>query len=258
MAMFNSPQSQESLPRVIQPSVYELPSSAKVNGVQSMNENSQPQQITADQPKILQLKESEYVYRQGDQPLGLYFIKSGSIKIVTNRSLKRGRMASPDFISQVVGSGNFFGYTNVITGQPHTSYAKALKPTEILVYSLESVRELMNGPDSIAKSLLLQTVKDSNERSAIEQLHYLASVQERIAYQLLLLSDRFGVDTEQGRLLSIKLTRNELAQLAGTINESLSRHLTELKNEGILDLVGKEIIIKDRNALMQKSGNFNL
>jgi CRP-like cAMP-binding protein len=81
-------------------------------------------------------------------------------------------------------------------------------------------------------------------------------VQERIAYQILLLADKFGAQTTQGLSLNLRLTRNELAQLAGTINESLSRHLTEFKNEGIIDLNGKEIIVKNRQALMARSGNF--
>ncbi len=84
----------------------------------------------------------------------------------------------------------------------------------------------------------------------------MASVEERIAYQLILMSEKFGVETEDGVSLNLKLTRNELAQMASTINESLSRHLTEFKNEGLIELNGKEIIIKNKAGLMAKSGNF--
>jgi CRP-like cAMP-binding protein len=104
--------------------------------------------------------------------------------------------------------------------------------------------------------MLSQIIKDMQERENLSQLQYLASVQERIAYQILILADKFGIQKEDGIHLSLRLTRNELAQLAGTINESLSRHLTELKSEGIVDLVGKSIIVKNRQALMEKSGNF--
>lgn len=206
--------------------------------------------------QVLTLKENEFIFRQGEMPKGVYFVKSGCVKVVVNRSLTRGRMASPEFISQVVGTGNFFGYNSAIKGGSHQSFAKTLKPTELHVYSLEAIQQIMNGPDGLVKSLFLQMVKDSEAQAVIGQLHYLASVQERIAYQLLLLADQFGVPTAAGTHLNLRLTRNELAQLAGTINESLSRHLTEFKNEGILDLNGKEIIIKDRQALMQRSGNF--
>jgi CRP-like cAMP-binding protein len=102
----------------------------------------------------------------------------------------------------------------------------------------------------------MQLLSDVEGLETVGQLHYLASVQERIAYQLSLLGDKFGVQTAEGLLIGLKLTRNELAQLAGTINESLSRHLTEFKSEGLIELKGKEIIIKDRAGLKLKSGNF--
>lgn len=102
----------------------------------------------------------------------------------------------------------------------------------------------------------MQMAEDLQSFETISQLHYLASVQERIAYQLVLLTHKFGVPVPEGLSLNLKLSRNELAQLAGTINESLSRHLTEFRNENIIDVHGKEIIVKDLDALKRKSGNF--
>jgi hypothetical protein len=68
------------------------------------------------------------------------------------------------------------------------------------------------------------------------------------------LADKFGTPSANGVSLNLRLTRHELAQLAGTINESLSRHLTELKDEGVLDVRGKEIVIKNREALVARAG----
>jgi CRP-like cAMP-binding protein len=205
---------------------------------------------------VLSLKENEYVFKEGDTPRGLYFIRSGAVKVVVNRNLTRGRMSSPEYVLKVVGAGDLFGYKALIKGTPHPDFAKTLRPTELYIYSKEAVQSVMSGPNSVNKMLFNQMVKDLDLKETINQLHYLASVQERIAYQLILLADKFGVPTSNGTLISLKLTRNELAQLAGTINESLSRHLTEFKNEGILELNGKEIIVKDYRALMERSGNF--
>lgn len=205
---------------------------------------------------VLSLKENEYVYKEGEEPKGLYFVRSGAVKVVVNRSLTRGRMSSPEYVLKVVGANDLFGYKALVKGTPHTDFARTLRPTELYVYSKEAVQSVMNGPSSVNKMLFTQMVKDLDAKETINQLHYLASVQERIAYQLILLADKFGVPTSNGTLISLKLTRNELAQLAGTINESLSRHLTEFKNEGILELNGKEIIVKDYRALMERSGNF--
>ena len=107
----------------------------------------------------------------------------------------------------------------------------------------------------LMQELLQQSVGEINTNEKTGQFNYLASVQERIAYRLIELSDRFGVKQGNGVSLNLKLTRNEFAQLASTINESLSRHLTEFKNEGLIDINGKEIIILNREGLAAKSGS---
>lgn len=231
---------------------------------ESVDLNKEPQGVQLvsgtsnwDTPtQVLNYRESDYIFREGETPKGIYLVKTGAVKLVVNRDLTRGRVASPEYINKVVGPGEFFGFKPIIKGSNYSFFAKTLKPTEVYVYPKEVIASVMNGPNSIFKMILLQATKDLENYENINQLHYLASVQERIAYQLVLLGDKFGIATANGISLNLRLTRNEMAQLAGTINESLSRHLTEFKNEGIIDLHGKEIIIKDRNALMAKSGNF--
>ena len=217
-------------------------------------QNIMPQQT-------LTLRENETVYSEGDIPKGLYMIKSGAVKVYVNRKRARGRISSPEFMTKVLGPGDIFGYQSLIKGTPHNEVVKTLKATELAIYSKESIsvslRPYPVGQASIAQSLMSQMVKDLERKEKDSELHYLASVQERIAYQLVLLADKFGVSDEKGIHIDLKLTRNELAQLAGTINESLSRHLTELKTEGIIELAGKEIIIKNKAALFDRSGNFS-
>lgn len=238
------------------------------------NETSTPsltpsanQQLPFDKPVTLQplqlltLKDNETIYSEGDQPKGLYVVKSGAIKVYVNRKRARGRIASPEFMTKILGPGDIFGYQALVKNAPHAEVAQTLKPTELAVYSRDSVVMSLKSPSlsgvAIGQQLMVQMVKDLERKEKDSELHYLASVQERIAYQLVLLADKFGVHTEKGIHIDLKLTRNELAQLAGTINESLSRHLTEMKTEGIIELVGKEIIVKNKAALLDRSGNFS-
>ncbi|MGZ3743054.1 MAG: Crp/Fnr family transcriptional regulator [Pseudobdellovibrionaceae bacterium] len=208
--------------------------------------------------EIIQLKEGDILFKEGDMPRGLFYVHSGSVKVVVNRNMTRGRTASPEYVTKLVSPGEFFGYKSLVRGSPSSSMAKAIRPTTVWLYPKELVMGGLQHASPLLKMLLQQAVSDIESYEITNQLHYLASVQERIAYQLVVLADKFGVQTTNGISLNLKLTRNEFAQLASTINESLSRHLTEFKNEGLIDLNGKEIIIKDMKALMAKSGNFKI
>lgn len=206
--------------------------------------------------EVLHLKENEKIFSEGEVPKAFYLVRSGAIKLTVHRPILRGRTGSPEYLKKILGPGDLFGYKSIVKGTTQEEQAKVLMPSEVYAYSSAAMQAILNVPNSLGKMLISQMIKDLESKEATVQLHYLASVHERIAYQLILLSDRFGVEKEDGLHLNLRLTRNELAQLAGTINESLSRHLTELKGEGILDLNGKEIVIKNRQALMQKSGNY--
>jgi len=235
---------------------FQEPQGAALQAGQVSPEPHSPSTQGLGPQKILNLQEGSVVFRVGEIPQGLYFLKSGAIKLVTERKLNRGRVSSPEFINKIVAPGEFFGFKAAVLEMNYPFYAEVLTSAEVWVYSLESIKEIMNGPDSLMKAVLQQIAADLEAHEQTAQLHYLASVQERIAYQLALLAEKFGERVEGGLSLNLHLTRNELAQLAGTINESLSRHLTELKNEGLIDLRGKEIIVKNLPALKDKSGNF--
>lgn len=206
--------------------------------------------------EIIQLKEGETLFREGEVPLGLYYVQNGCVKMVVNRQQARGRTTSPEYVTKLVSPGEYFGYKALVRNGTSNSTAKAVKSSTIWMYPREAVLGTLANASPMVKLLLQQAVGDIENYETISQLHYLASVQERIAYQLVVLSEKFGVETPHGVSLNLKLTRNEFAQLASTINESLSRHLTEFKNEGLIEINGKEIIIKDKIGLMKRSGNY--
>jgi CRP/FNR family transcriptional regulator, cyclic AMP receptor protein len=206
--------------------------------------------------EIIHVKEGDIIFKEGEPTRGLFYVQSGCIKMFVNRSQARGRTTTPEYVTKLVGPGEYCGYKALVKGGPSTATAKAIKTSTLWLYSKDMILQALQSSSPLFKVLLNQAVFDLEAYEMTSQLHYLASVQERIAYQLVLLADKFGLQTPNGVSINLKLTRNEFAQLASTINESLSRHLTEFKTEGLIDLNGKEIIVKDREGLMAKSGNY--
>ncbi len=205
---------------------------------------------------VMTFEEGQDVFNEGEMSKGLYILKSGCVKIFVHREASRGRTTTPEYVTKLVSPGEMFGYKSLASEGQNKAFAKAVRTSTVWMYAAKDVMNLLSQTHPIIRTLLQQAIMDIQNYEKISQLHYLASVQERIAYQIVTLADRFGVQTAKGLSLNLKLTRNEFAQLASTINESLSRHLTEFKNEGLIDINGKEIIIKNREGLAAKSGNF--
>lgn len=207
--------------------------------------------------EIIHFKDGDTIFKEGEEPRGLYYVQSGCVKITMNRKQSRGRTTSAEYVTKLVGVGEYFGYKALVRGGKAKATAKAVKSTAVWLYSKDRVMMALRSANPLVKLVLQQAIGDITSYENTNQLHYLASVEERIAYQLVMMSEKFGVATDEGVSLNLKLTRNELAQMASTINESLSRHLTEFKNAGLIELNGKEIVIKNKEGLMAKSGNFS-
>lgn len=200
------------------------------------------------------VKMGETIFREGNPVEGLFFLKNGLIKLSRKSLSLRGRIGGEYFLCDILGPGNYIGLTDYFEKSIHNFQAVALQPSDIIFFAKSTLQNLLDKNIALMRELLSQSLQQNLSYQQRFYQHFLASVGERIASLLLDLSERFGEATPQGVVLNLKLSRSELAQLAGTINESLSRHLGDLKEEGIIDVQGKKITIRDRRRLEAKAG----
>jgi CRP-like cAMP-binding protein len=66
----------------------------------------------------------------------------------------------------------------------------------------------------------------------------------------LTLKHRYGKKTPEGDSLQITLTREELADLIGTTQETVIRLLSEFKEQGVIQTKGKQIVLTNSAALL--------
>ena len=88
-----------------------------------------------------------------------------------------------------------------------------------------------------------------NAENKLTSLHQ-KNVRERLAELLLSLKATHGVKEKDRWRLDLKLTREEMATMIGTANETLIRFMTEFKDAGIIEQEGKVIFIKDEDELL--------
>ncbi len=90
------------------------------------------------------------------------------------------------------------------------------------------------------------------EKNQFSAIYHLAQkpVLERLAEVILMLKDYYGYG-ESDNILDITITREEIANIAGTSTESAIRLLTEMKKKGIIDFEGKKIKILKKEDLIQ-------
>jgi CRP/FNR family cyclic AMP-dependent transcriptional regulator len=147
------------------------------------------------------------------------------------------------------GSGDVLSESCFGSGRLHTESAIAMEEVEAIRVPMAAVNTLI-ATDSVFASavmaLLVARQRETEER--IESMLF-RNVEGRLAEFLLKAADRWGVPTPKGTLISAPITHLEIAQAIGSTRETVTLTLGALRREGLLDVAGRRLIVKDREAL---------
>ena len=179
------------------------------------------------------------LYHQGSLGGGIYCVSSGLIKIF--RTDRAGLVQ----IVRLVGAGEFLGFRRAFQKQPSASTAQVISPAVVCTIPAPSVVAAMAHDPQLGWNMLrAQSAALERTESHLVKLVGLSSP-GRVVSMLLEHSTREPVD------MMAPLTREEMAQLAGTSIESVSRLLQEMARRGYLQLRGRSVFVLDRPALEQ-------
>jgi CRP-like cAMP-binding protein len=183
--------------------------------------------------KVKIIKKKTEIFSEGDTPLNVYFIKSGSVKVY--KSHPDGK----ELIVNIYHPNDFFGFEPILEGNVYAESSVALLDSELIVIPKYDFMTLLQSHPDISRgfvSLLCKRVADQEK-----QLLHLAynSVRQRTAEALLKVSKI--KDTKE----NVQISRDDLAKMVGTAAESVIRVLSDFKDEGLISIEsGKIKIVK--------------
>lgn len=189
-------------------------------------------------------KKGQTLFVQGNHPFGIYCISKGNIKLTkTNADGK-------ETIVRIVHGGDILGHRSLFTDDNYAATATALEDTDVCFIDKKYILKLIEKNPSVALSVINKLSRDMGAaESKLSSLHQ-KNVRERLAELLLSLKASHGVKVDERWKIDLKLTREEMATMIGTANETLIRFMTEFKDAGIIEQEGKTIFIKDEEELL--------
>ncbi|MDH5297615.1 MAG: Crp/Fnr family transcriptional regulator [Desulfobulbaceae bacterium] len=179
------------------------------------------------------------IFAEGEEGVGFYVVISGLIKIY--KLSPEGK----EQILHVFGPGEPFAEAAVFAGSAYPAHALALQPSRLFFLPRNSFRDLIMENPSLAMNMMA-ALSHRLKRFAhmIEDLS-LKEVPGRLAAHLLdLSSSQEGADQ-----VVLQIAKAHLASLLGTIPETLSRILTRMQKQGLIEMEGQNIRLIDRESL---------
>ncbi len=184
---------------------------------------------------------NEFVFWDGDTPDWFYIVAEGKVKVLKHSSLGR------EFIIAFFGPGEMFGEVAVFENKPYPASAQAVAQTRVVGIKREDFLSFLANRPQVALRII--NVLGGRLRDAQSRLRDLAGerVEQRLASVLLMLSAKLG--------LTLPLTRQDIAEMAGTTTETAIRVLSHLKDRGIIRSArGKVIILNEEKLRLLSEG----
>ncbi len=182
------------------------------------------------------ISRGQVVVHAGDRTDYIYFVLTGSLKVVV--SDEDGR----EVIFSVLGQGEVFGEMGMFGEQPRSASVVAVVPSDLIVIAKNDFRSLMQDNFEVAWRMMCNLAdRLRNADRKIESLA-LMDVYGRVARLLLEMSEE--VNGEQ--LVVQKLTKQDIAKMIGASREMVSRVMKDLSTQGLIEDTGRGIVLRER------------
>ncbi len=193
-----------------------------------------------DFPEV-KYQKKQVIFHEGDLPEFVFLIRNGKIKISKNH------VDGKELVTRILSRGDFFGFTAMIEGHNYSESAVALDDVLVRKIPKKDFLNLLYGDPALSNRFIKILTKEVEEKEAQVLSIAYDTVRKRTSEALLSLSSSSLVQKESQAEISI--TREDLAKMIGVATETAIRCLSDLKEDGLIEVRGRKILVKDVNGL---------
>jgi CRP/FNR family transcriptional regulator, cyclic AMP receptor protein len=186
------------------------------------------------------IQKGQFIFREGDPADWFHIVKQGHVKCV--KSSPEGR----EVTLKVLMPGDMFCCeASAFTGEGHPGCAQSMGEGSIIKIHRKTMLDVIQrNPDAAVNiinylSLRLRESQDNAKAFALDR------AEQRVAAILANLTRRSGIREANGIRIGVRLTHQDLADMAGLTKETTSRILSRFKKDLIIAGSGKQLIILD-------------
>lgn len=187
-----------------------------------------------------------FFFMQGDPAAHAYVLLSGRVKMI--QITPRGQQIT----LRIMTPGETFGgiaLLNPKAGYPAT--AQAEEDSAAMAWDTAGLRELAAAEPALPLNTMRLMHGYITELQQRQQELVTGRVEQRIARILLKLASQSGKKVEEGVLINIPLTRQDVAEMSGTTLFTVSRTLSEWERRGLLKIGREQVIIREPHGLVK-------
>ena len=188
------------------------------------------------------------LFVEGQSPNGVFILCNGRVK------LSGASATGKAIIFRIAEAGEIIGLPSTLSAQPYELTAEAQEPTQANFICRDDFLAFLRGHGETA--LRVAEMLSNIYYATCREVRYLGlsnSAVEKMARFLLDLKPAKNSEAPDSRVI-LSLTHEEIAGMIGTSRETVTRHLSSFKRQGIIHVHGSTLVLVKKEALQQITG----
>lgn len=186
-----------------------------------------------------QYDKGDLLFGEGKEGVGFYVVVTGQVKVF------KVSFDGREQILHILGPGDPLGEVPVFAGMNYPANAQALGKSVLYFFPRQKLIELYRESPSLAMNMLAVLSRRLREFTVLIENLSLKEIPQRLATYLVHQQSLKPVSAR----VKLSVAKGVLANILGTSQETLSRVLGKLSQEGLIEVQGKEISILDMDRL---------
>ena len=207
-------------------------------------------QLTADQLGEIEascfsreFSRGDVVYLPSDMSDSVLLLARGRVRIY--HVTPEGKQAILGFIEP----GEMFGELAIFSPTRREEHAEALEKSLAVLIPRETINGLMNRYPQVSLSLTrLYGLRLRRIERRLKSLLYRSS-RDRLVHLLLELAEKYGVQQEDGLLLNVRISHQDMASAIGATRETVTITLGELQAQGLIRTERRRVYLQQVETL---------
>lgn len=194
-------------------------------------------------------KRRQVLYYEESPAVGIYLVQTGRVKLYK---------VSPEgkqHILKLAERGDVVALESILASDSYTTTAEMIEEGTVWFLDRETALDLIAREPQMALEIMgtlsQELIKDAEERLDLAQ----SSVRERLARLLTTLSQHHGISEKRGIRINVSLSREEMAEMIGTASETTMRLLKEFREDQVVEVRGRQIIVLDSSKLLRTANH---
>lgn len=188
------------------------------------------------------LHKGDMLFEAGNPQRCLYAIRTGSFKTFTLTDSGEQQITGFHLPGDIVGF-------DALSRQSHPSYAEALETAMVCEIPLPNLETLLDQLPRLRQQIMRLMSEDIQADQQMMLLLNRKTAEQKLATFLSQLGQRYASRGFSGSAFRLTMTRSDIGNYLGLTVETISRLLSKMDKETLIEVEGKLIHIKDQPAL---------